>query len=428
MMKNLSLLRFASTLAILSAAGAAVAADYPPTSRSAVEVDPALAGVASRVPEGFVPAGVPVGSFTFLPTLDLSTGYDTNISATNSNEKEDWLFIVRPAFQLKSDWTRHYLAFDSYFQSASYAKYSDADYQNYSFGTQGRIDVTEDTEIAGYARYSHLNELPGDDETDTGLLDPLPYDETIAGVSLRKEFNRLWTRVSFDFRDRDYDSWLNGGPTFQDYRDGQTYTAAARVGYNISPLTSVFVDGSYKWYDMADADYNASEYGFKTGLQFEPSRLMRGEVYIGYSDWSSDNGFLDDVPNFTYGGNLAWFVTPLLTATFTAGQEVLTSNYSFDGIDGSSVLSSEFGVRLDYELRRNILLSGWFGYQNQNYEDFPRDDDTFNYGAEVKYLINRYATAKVNYTYTDYDTNFNGINGAESYKRSLVMAGVTLSY
>ncbi|CAN5246774.1 hypothetical protein BH09ACT9_BH09ACT9_50340 [soil metagenome] len=416
------------SLAMLPMVGIASATDYPPSARAAVEVDPALAGVAERKPEGYTPAGIPVGSFVFLPSLFLSSGYDTNITATNSNEKEDWLFIVHPAFQLQSNWTRHYLSFDSYFESGSYARYSDADFQNYSFGTNGRIDVSADLELFGYARYSHLNELPGDDETDTGLTAPLPYDQFTAGAAVRKEFNNLWTRVSFDFRDRDFDDFIDNVPTDQDYRDGQDYTVAGRVGYKISPLTSVFVNGSYRWYEMEDTDYNASSYAITTGLQFEPSRLLRGEVFVGYSEWTSDNGFLDDAPSLTYGANLAWFVSPLATVTFTANQETLTTNYAFDGIDGSSVLSSDFGVRLDYELRRNIVLSGWFGYQNQDYQDYPRDDHQFTYGAEMRYLINRYATAKLNYNYIDFDTNFNNINGAESYTRSIITAGLTLSY
>ena len=427
-MKNNLLLGAASSLAIIAFSGVALATDYAPSARAAVETDPARAGVATRVPEGYDPAGIQVGSFTFLPTLDLSTGFDTNITATNTNEKEDWLFIVRPAFQLRSDWLQHYLSFDSYFESGSYAKYSDADYQNYSFGTQGRIDVTSDFEILGHARYSHLNELPGDDETDNGLNDPLPYDEVLAGVGFRKGFNRLWTKASFDFRNRDFDNFLDGAPTFQDYRDGDDYNLSGRVGYEISPLTSVFVGGSYRWYDMTDNDYDATQYSVITGLEFEPSRLTKGEVFVGYQDWTSDNGFLEASGGLTYGANLAWFVSPLATVTFTASQSVLTSNYSFNGINGSAVDTSNLGVRIDYELRRNIVLSGWFDYQNQNYEAFPRDDDQYVYGAELKYLINRYATAKLNYNYTDFDTNFNFINGAESYTRSVITAALTLSY
>lgn len=413
---------------VLPFTGVAMAADYPASSRASVEVDPSMAAVGERVPEGYDAVGIPVGTFVFLPSLFLGAGYDSNITASGTNEKSDWVFTVQPAFQLQSDWVRHYLSFDGYFQSGSYAKYSDADYQNWSLGSNGRIDVTEDFELIGYVNYAHLNELPGDDETQTGLTSPLPYDRTTAGVGFRKEFNRLWTKATFDFRDRDYDNFLDGVPTDQSYRDGQTYSVNGRIGYEISPLTSVFVGGSYLWYDMQNVDYDAEEYNVVTGLKFEPSRLLRGEAYIGYRDWSSDNGYFESASGVTYGADLNWFVTPLATVTFTALQEVLTSNYIYGGYNGSAVNSNEVGIRLDYELRRNILLSGWVNYQKQDYEEYPRDDDTYFVGAEVRYLINRYATAKLNYTYTDFSSNFNNVGGVEDYNRSVVTAGVTLSY
>ncbi|MDF2810101.1 MAG: hypothetical protein K0S56_1132 [Microvirga sp.] len=428
-MKNFGLIGFLCGLAAICAADLAQAQDAPPSFRKDVEVDPARAGVLDRQLENYLPLGIPVGSFILFPTLGLSTGYDTNITATNNNEKEDWLFIVRPAFDLRSDWSRHFLAFDSYFESGSYAKFSDADYQDYAAGMRGRIDVTSDFNIGGYARYAHLNELPGDDETNVNDLgQPLPYDQVTAGVNFDKQFNRFWTTGGFDFRYRDFASTLDGLPTDQSYRNGEDYKAFGRIGYEISPLTSLFVGGSYHWYDMQDADFNANEYKVVTGVQFEPSRLTRGEAFVGYYNWSSDSGYLDDSSGPTFGANLQWFVTPLVTATFTASQQVLTSNYSFAGFTGSAVVSSNAGVRLDYEFRRNIVLSGWFDYLNQDYDEFPRKDDQYMVGAELRYFINRFATARLNYVYTDFDTNFNNINGAESYTRNVVTAGVTLAY
>jgi len=411
-----------SVLLASASGGFAVAADYPPSAKTG-PADPAMQGVLERTR----PPGVPVGSFLFLPSLFASAGYNSNITASGVNEKSDALFIVRPAAQLQSNWNRHFLSFDTYFESGSYADYSTANWENYSFGTNGRIDVSADLEIFGYARFSHLNELPGDDETDTGLTSPLPYDQTTAGVGFRKEFNRLWTRVLFDYRNRSFDNFLDGVPTDQQYRDGQDYTLTGRMGYFISPLTSVFVEGKYRWSFMEDTNFDAEQYWITTGLQFEPSRLTRGEVFVGYTDWSTD-GTLDSVPHFTYGANLNWFATPLLTVTFTALQDVLTSNYAVGGIEGSSVLSSTFGIRGDYEWRRNLLLSAWFSYNNQDYYNLPRDDDQYTAGAELRYLINRYATARLTYSYTDFTSNFNGINGVEDYDQSIVSAGIVLTY
>ncbi|WP_428031581.1 outer membrane beta-barrel protein [Ancylobacter sp.] len=413
----------------LLASNAAHADDVAPSYRPAVEVDPARAAVMDRQPVNYLPLGVPVGSFVLFPTLKLETGYDTNITAANKNEKESWLFTVRPAFDLQSDWARHFLAFDGYFESTSYASYSNADYENYAGGARGRIDVTGDFNIGGYARYAHLNELPGDDETNVDNLgDPLPYDQITAGVSFDKQFNRIWTTGGFDYRDRDFANYLDGEPTDQSYRDGSDYKFAGRVGYELSPMTSVFAGGSYQWFDVEDKNYNSSEYRVITGIQLAPSRLTRGEAFIGYYDWKSENGYLDGSSGLTFGGNIQWFISPLVTATFTAGQQVMTSNYEYDGITGSAVVSSNAGVRLDYEFRRNIVISGWVDYLNQDYDEFPRVDNQYVIGAELRYSINRFSIAKINYSFTDFDTNFDNINGAEDYVRNMITAGVTLAY
>lgn len=428
-MRTLPLMGLLLGLAALSAPSATRADDVPPSYRPAVEVDPARAAVLDRQPVNYMPLGVPVGSFVLFPTLNLSTGYDTNITAANNNEKEGWLFTVRPGFDLQSDWVRHFLAFDGYFESTSYAKYSNADYENYAAGARGRIDVTSDFNIGGYVRYAHLNELPGDDETNVNNLgDPLPYEQTTAGITFDKQFNRIWTTGGFAFRYRDFDDWLDGEPTGQSYRDGSDYTFSGRIGYELSALTSVFVGGSYQWFDVQDSDFDSGQYKIITGIQLEPSRLTRGEAFIGYYDWTSENGYLAGSSGLTFGANLQWFVTPLVTATFTAGQQVITSNYQYDGFTGSAVVSSTAGIRLDYEFRRNIVISGWVDYLNQDYDEFPRVDNQYVIGAELRYSINRFATAKINYSYTDFDTNFNNINGAEDYTRNLVTAGVTLAY
>ncbi len=80
------------------------------------------------------------------------------------------------------------------------------------------------------------------------------------------------------------------------------------------------------------------------------------------------------------------------------------------------------------ELRRNVLLSGWFGYLRQDYEAYPRLDQKYTCGTAIKYLVNRYVTTGLEYRYIDYGSSFNGINGVENYTRNIVLGTLTLSY
>lgn len=411
----------------LGAFGAAVAvvdaraADYPPSSRDKVEVDPRFAGVADRPQPDYSPVGVRWGSFLFYPALLSSVSYDDNITAVGTNEKADWIFKFRPTLDIKSDWSRHYLSFAVGAESATYANYSDADYVDYFAGGKGRLDITPDMSVSSFLNYLHGHETPGDGQTFNEVTVPVAFDRVDGGIKLDNRFNRLWTSTGFSFRWEDFDQFADGEFIDQTYRNGTTYDAFARVGYDISPLTSVFTQFAYEWTEFEDSLYDGDQYTAAVGLKFEPSRLLRGEAYVGYLDWTSDSGFLDDVAGFYFGGDLAWFATPLLTVSFTADRKIDGSTYN----GGSSVLTSDYGVRADYELRRNIIVSGIFAYKEQEYEGNDRTDNKYTYGASLRYLINRYLTSTLNYRYTDFTTN--GID-VDDYNRSVVTAGLKLQY
>ncbi|HSI39144.1 MAG TPA: outer membrane beta-barrel protein [Xanthobacteraceae bacterium] len=397
---------------------------YVPATRDAVSVDPSLAGVRERVHPEYTPLGARLGSFIFYPDLIARVAYDSNITAVGTNEKADTYFLIAPSFKLQSDWVRHALTVDGFLESASYVNYSNADYTNYGIGSSGRLDITPDSTLTGFARYLRGHQLPGEGPTEDEIESPLGFDRTTAGVRWDNQFNRIQTALSFDFLDNQYDSWLDGAPTDQGYRNGQTYTTTGRIAYEISPMTSVFTSAAYEWSDFENSLYDGDEITARVGLNFEPSRLLRGQVYVGYIDWTSDSGYLDDISHFNFGADLAWFATPLLTVTFSADQNVEASNQA----GGSSILVNEAGVRFDYEFRRNVIFAGWFNYNHQDYEDYPRTDEKFIYGTSINYLINRYARAGVEYRYTDFTSNYNGIDGVEDYTRSVVLGTLRLAY
>jgi hypothetical protein len=273
----------------------ALAADYPPSSRDRVEVDPRFAGVADRPQPDYSPVGVRWGSFLFYPALLSSVSYDDNITAVGTNEKADWIFKFRPTLDIKSDWSRHYLSFAIGAESATYANYSSADYVDYFAGGKGRLDITPDMSVSSFLNYLHGHETPGDGQTFNEVTVPVAFDRVDGGIKLDNRFNRLWTSSGFSFRWEDFDEFADGEFIDQTYRNDTTYDAFARVGYDISPLTSVFTQFAYEWTQFEDSLYDGDQYTAAVGLKFEPSRLLRGEFYVGYLDWTSDSGFLDDV-------------------------------------------------------------------------------------------------------------------------------------
>ena len=62
-----------------------------------------------------------------------------------------------------------------------------------------------------------------------------------------------------------------------------------------------------------------------------------------------------------YAANVEWYATPLTTVSFSARRDVEETGAA----GAATYLSSDLGLRVDHELRRNIILSGGVGRVQQ---------------------------------------------------------------
>jgi hypothetical protein len=98
---------------------------------------------------------------------------------------------------------------------------------------------------------------------------------------------------------------------------------------------------------------------------------------------------------------LTWDVTKLTSLTFTATRAVQDSNVFVVGTS-PGYLRSAAGARVDHELFRNVLLNGTVAWYHDDYQGVSLTDDNYQFGAGVKYLLNRHLYLGLNYTYTRY--------------------------
>ena len=60
---------------------------------------------------------------------------------------------------------------------------------------------------------------------------------------------------------------------------------------------------------------------------------------------------------------------------------------------------------VDHELRRFLLLGIEGRFQRNDYEGINREDDLWNFNAEAKYLVNRFAFLSAGYALRHRDSN-----------------------
>ena len=64
-------------------------------------------------------------------------------------------------------------------------------------------------------------------------------------------------------------------------------------------------------------------------------------------------------------------------------------------------------VRIDYELRRNFIVSPSFNVVYEDYTGIARDDWVVEPSLRLDYLINRHFSVGARYIYTNRDSNVN---------------------
>jgi uncharacterized protein (PEP-CTERM system associated) len=75
-----------------------------------------------------------------------------------------------------------------------------------------------------------------------------------------------------------------------------------------------------------------------------------------------------------------------------------------------SYITSLIGLRVDYELWRNLVLSGKAGYEWDDYSALSRHDRFLKLGTSATYYLNRNFQLSVDYRYVQRDSNVTAVD------------------
>ena len=168
-------------------------------------------------------------------------------------------------------------------------------------------------------------------------------------------------------------------------------------------------------------DYRGSEFdgdGVKAigGVEFEMTHLVRGEVGGGWMSFDFDDPTRDDIETYTYSTKLFWDPTPLVSVSLFGDRDVSISSE----FGSSSTVVSTLNARIDYEFRRNIILSALGSYEWTEYEDIVRDDEKGTAEIQAQYLISAHLSALLSLRHVDFDSSIDGID----YDKNVATAGL----
>jgi hypothetical protein len=366
------------------------------------EVQPEDMPVRKRQQPGYEPVGIRAGSWMFSPKLISGALYDSNVFSSNTSKRADLAAVFEPSLRAHTLWERHGIDLKLDAQSTTYSENSSLNQTNASLKGNGWFDIAHDLAVLANFQIAHLNEGVGTLSSPVNAISPTPYDLFSGDLTVRKEFNRLTTSVGMRVDSYDYGQTRaqNGSIINQDGRDGQIYSLHGRVDYAFSPVLGWFagVEGNQRNIRGTPAQpLDSQGYRALTGFTVGFTNLLSGEFGAGYVQQRFDASSIGTIEGPSYRAMLTWRPTRLLDVHFKAEQIVTeTSDTSSTG-----VLANAFQLGLDYELRRNVIISLAGGYENDSFFGQPRKDKVMTSDARIKYLINRYGSISVFHRYTD---------------------------
>jgi hypothetical protein len=405
-------------LAVALAGAAAPAALAQQTARTPVATPPPVPEqanqfdrtryqeVATRPQPEFDPEPVTLGGFTMDSNLGVSARFNDNIFATQGGKVDDVIVEAVPTVNLRSNWRVHELSMGATVDHREYLDNGDESATDYNAFLRGRLDVTRDFNFGGSVSGAHITEGR--------------YAPASQGGGPQAEYDRVAFEASANYlRDR---IQLNGYAGSQEdqfdeaiyqFRDVTETYYGGRASFAVSPAVAVFVQArqSDLDYDFAGTLLSPSRDATRTtiagGFNFELSAPFRGDVAIGYVEEDKDSPTLQDTDGVSVDARLQWFPTDLTTVTFTGARTVFDPGLP----NSSSAFYTLFGVHVDHELRRNLILFGGVSGGTRDYQDINREDDLLNADVGLAWKLNKHARVETTYTYMQQDVS--GLTGAD---------------
>ena len=386
----------------------------PSETANRTPIPPAMAGTVIGQPprkrlriddDPFGAVGDYVGGFLVKSAVELRGGYDTNPGRTFVPQGSPF-FVVAPEFLAVSDWERHAVVADLRGSFTGYGNTfpppadgtissapTNVDRPDFTGHIDGRLDVTHDTRLLAQMRLRVATDNPGSPNIQAGLA-RYPIYSTLGGTfGVDQNFNRLQISAGGTVDRTVYtESRLTDGTsTTNDDRNFNQYGGVGRISYDLLPGLKPFVEGEGDsrvhdlQFDRNGYQRDSSGGYVKAGTSFEFSRLLTGEISLGYAARDYVDVRLNRLQGLLVGSSLTWTATPLTTAKFYSTTSI--DETTLAGVSG--VLTHIYTFEVDHDFRRWLTAIGKFTFGTYAYQGDGRFDKTYSLEGDLVYKMTR---------------------------------------
>ena len=369
--------------------------------------------VTERPQPEFDPVPVRAGVLIVDASLGVSASYNDNIFAEPNNPDDDTIIRIQPQVDARTDWSVHEIAMGGSVDHREFIANDSETSTDYNVYLNGRADVTRSFALRAGVNAEHVTE-PRYSPASIGEPEPVAFDGYGAFASASYRVDRFQVEATAGTQEREYDQ------VTQQLRDNQETYISGRASYAISPDVAVFVQARRSELDYSSSNRDGTRTTIDAGVNFELAAPFRGEIAVGSFQDERDAPIYDDTDGLSVAANVQWFPTELTTVTFDAFSGAVDPGL----INSATAIASNYGVRVDHELYRNVLLFGALRAENISFEGITidRDDDALTGLVGAAWKLNRNAHLEAQYSVRSQDSS--GLNAGPDLDQNVLSVGV----
>ncbi|MEL6862605.1 MAG: outer membrane beta-barrel protein [Pseudomonadota bacterium] len=349
--------------------------------------------VSERSDPAYTQTPIRSGSFNIRPEVVFSGGLNSNTLATEQDEMSDSSVGFTPSISFDSDWARHGVGA---YVEVDHREFSDLENEsrtNAKIKLRGRLDLGQNAAVSVV--------FVGADETEdrTALstvatsIEPNEYTTASGRIGFEHEAGRLQFETSVGLATFDYDDTELEGDLFQDqnFRDRDELSVLGRVAFAMTKDVALYAKATHteaeytppNIFTLFNRDYSGSV--LLVGTDFEFGDKIRGDLGVGYQNYTYDDATFEDISDVAFAGHLDWMVTGNTTLSAEAARAVIDPGVVLT----NAAMETGASVRLEQGLTPRLAVSGEAGFTQYEFETIDRDDDRVDLRLGANWKVNR---------------------------------------
>lgn len=390
-------------------------------------VPPKAVSVRDRPRPEYDPLGLRLGTLSMRPELTLSVSHDDNIYATDGNEVDDLITTLSGGLGVATQVRAFPLSLFGKLGSSSYADNASENFTSWQAGAAVGYNSPQRMQITLTGIAAENVESRAEPSTPALAAEPIEFhtDTVQLQATHTLAFGQLDLDASYESSDFDAARLEDGSLLSQDFRDRDTATVELQGSMRVAGSSSAFLRAAYIERDYTrrlsdgDIDRDSNSKALYAGAAFDITNLMRGEIAVGALRLDNADPSQGSRHSLAVRSNVDIFLSQLVTLTLNATR----ASAAADIAGSSSYIGTSVGATLDYELRRNLILSAQAQRMDRDYSGIGQSFTTQSAGLSARWLLNRNLQAALAYSFADRDDSEIG----RSYEANRITASLRLA-